>query len=187
MLSPQELSEFLAELRNSLLSGKSLRDYQAIVDAPFGDKLRSVQIDLGIMVFLLVNNKTKTIDRIALSNTELAHGAVKVSTKPFHEIKVPVGYSDNIIARAISSNQLQKTDDWQYLFVPDLTAEEARFNQASAGIGSSIVTPFTANNLSGALIFSLFQPLDNINETHFKFATSYTAVVEEVLSASGGQ
>jgi hypothetical protein len=155
--------------------------FEAIVNSPFLDPLEATHLDLGIIVFLQVNKKQKTIDRIALSNTDLAKGAVRVSAKPFKAIKIPLDHSENLIAETIRTKQPHQTGDWQYLFTPALTPSQARMNQSGAGIECSMVYPLTKRE-GGALIFSFFQPPQNITEQHRTFATEYTELVNNALS-----
>lgn len=156
--------------------------FSKIVNAPFQDKLRATTLDLGIVVLLLRNRETHTIDRIALSNTELAEKAVKVSAKPFTDIKISETDDKNIIAKAIRTNQLQQTSDWQWLFTPALSALQARLNQSNASIECSIVYPFLARD-GGALIYSFYQPPHNITKEHTVFIESYSKIVNNALQA----
>jgi hypothetical protein len=157
--------------------------FRAIVDAPFEElKVEAAFMFLGIIAFLLVNKKTGTIDRIALSKTELAKGVTDVSVKRFEDIKIPVGYKGNIIAEAIETGAPQDTSDWKYLFAPDLTSGEARINQAGAGIGYSAVYPLDARD-QGAIIFSYYQYPQDINEAQIKFMEKYTTIVTKALRA----
>jgi len=154
--------------------------FKSIVNAPFYDTLSAGVLGLGIVVLLLVNKAAKTVDRVALSKTEQAEGAVKMSVKPFKEIVIPADYADNIIVKAINTGNPQKTADWQYLFNPALTPEEARLNQAGAGIGCSIVYPLKARN-GGAMIFSYFLMPDEIDDDHHKFMSTYSSLVSKTL------
>jgi hypothetical protein len=131
-------------------------------------------------VFLLVNKKTGNIDRVALSDTNSAKGAVNISDKPFKEIKIPLDYTKNIIAKAIASTKPQATSDWKYLFTPDLSSSSARFNQAGAGIECSHVYPLTARD-GGALIFSFYQPMDQIGTKQHAFMDRYSNLVDSYL------
>jgi hypothetical protein len=155
--------------------------FEIIVNAPFHDKVQTTSIDLGIIVLLLVNKAAGTIDRIALSNTEPAAGAVKMSQIPFKEIKVPVGYKNNVVAKAIATGKRQCVTDWKYLFVPGLSPRAARLNQAGAGIEFSCVQPLKARD-GGALIFSFFQETRNISQAHFDFTESYAKLAEKALN-----
>lgn len=157
---------------------------QAIVDVPFTDKLHATELGLGIMVLLLVNEKEGTLDRIALSNTERAKDAQDISAKPFHEIRIPLDRDDNQLVTAINSHQPQFTDDWATMFVPELTPEEARFNQAGAGIACSALYPlvtFGQEKACGALIFSYFEPLSTIDDIHRAFMETYADTVAAKL------
>src|SRR5581483_5454775 len=105
--------------------------FQAIVNAPFKHKVQSAFLFLGIIVLLQVNKKTGMIDRVALSDTELAHQTTTVSVVPFEDIKIPINAPGNIIAKAIKTGKSQDTTDWSFLFEPALSSEQARINQAS--------------------------------------------------------
>jgi hypothetical protein len=153
----------------------------AIVNAPFHDQLRAVEMGLGIIVLLLNNPETNTIDRVALSTTDSAQGAVRMSAKPFHDIRIPADHPHNIIVRTIQENEPQLTADWKYLFVPELSPREARMNQAGAGIEASVVYPLVYQP-GGALIFSYFEPPHKIGPEQHEFMQHYQGIVSEHLS-----
>lgn len=158
--------------------------FQAIVNAPFEFRLPCAVLSLGIIVLLLVNPRTGMVDRVALSNTEPAKGAVNISAKPFEAIKIPLDHEPNIIVKAIKTGRPQETTDWRYLFEPDLTPKQARFNQAGAGIGCSCVHPLTgARDGGGALIFSYYDSLENLGPEHQNFMQRYSALVSDRLQA----
>lgn len=154
----------------------------AIVNVPFHDPAYATSFDIGIIVLLLVNKPAGTIDRIALSDTEQAKGAVRMSEKPFESIKIPLGHKGNIIAQAIESRRPHHTSDWQYLFTPALTPQAARFNQAGAGIECSYVYPLAGVQDGGALIYSYYQPSSNISPRHKHFMKRYTELVVHRLN-----
>jgi hypothetical protein len=154
--------------------------FKAIVDAPFAFKVEAALLYLGIVVLLQVNKRTGMIDRVALSNTELATNTTKVSLLPFEEIKIPVDYDKNIISEAIRTHAPQETTDWEYLFAPSLSGEQARINQASGGIAYSAVYPLGARD-EGALIFSFYQYPDEIGVPQHTFMKTYTKLVDECL------
>lgn len=155
--------------------------YSAIVNAPFYDPMTALDYDLGIVVLLLADPANNNIDRVALSDTYSAKGAVGMSPKPFSEIKIPLNHKENLIARAIASNKPQQTADWKYLFTPALTAKEAHFNQAGAGIEASVIYPLD-KKIGGALIYSLYQPLMNLDTRHMVFMAKYAKLVSEHLA-----
>lgn len=184
--SVDEESIYSSKIRSLLKGAKTdKRLYDAIVNAPFQDKLKMTMLDLGIIVLLIVNKKTGVIDRVALSDTEPAKGAVQISEKPFNDIKIPMDYSGNIISRAVKFNRPYETADWRYLFAPALSPESARFNQAGAGIGCSVVYPLKeARKNGGAMIFSFYAPLPSIGPRHKSFMEIYSKVANDVLSNS---
>jgi hypothetical protein len=178
---PQD-QPYYKKLRSILLDAPTREHLlDAIVNAPFHELRRSMHLDLGIVALLMVNAEDNTIDRIALSNTPAADGAVKMSDKPFGDIKIPLAHKRNIVAKAIITGEPQITADWELLFVPALSAQAARYNQAGAGIESSQVYPLKDAGDGGALIFSFFQPARNIGPEHQAFMQAYSAMVAEAL------
>ena len=154
--------------------------FRLIVDLPFTDKLRVTNLDLGIVVFLQVNPELQTIDRIALSNTEMAKNTVKISDKPFKEIRIPVDHEVNILSKAIRTGRPQHTVDWEYLFTPALSGESARFNQSAGGIGCSYVYPLKSRH-GGAMIFSFYTQIGSIGKEHTDFMHAYAKLVDARL------
>lgn len=159
--------------------------YQAIVNEPFKYKIESALLLLGIIVLLVVNKKTGTIDRVALSNTALAKGTLKVSVKRFEDIKIPINHPDNAIAKAIRTFKIQDVTDWNYLFVPALTPKQARLNQAGGGIGYSCVYPLLGLKDGGALIFSYYLFAGKIQAVQRNFMKKYSTLVSESLIQRG--
>lgn len=176
------LDTYLAKLGLKLrhCSDKPESCYTAIVNTPFADKLTTTQLGLGIVVLLLKNEATNTIDRIALSDTFHAEGAVNMSAKPFKEIKIPSDNPDNIIAKAIRSSRPHHTTDWKDLFTPALSVVDARFNQAGAGIECSYVYPLEYDS-GAALIFSYFVEPAKISDAHKRFMKVYAGLAGSAL------
>jgi hypothetical protein len=157
----------------------------AIVDEPFVYHLDMVAMGIGIVVFLIADPKTGVIYRVSLSRTHLAEGTLRMSDKKFEDIEIPLGDKVNIIARAIADQKPQMTEDWKYLFVPELTPEQARMNQAGGGIAGSFVYPVRFKNGqeegNAALIFSYYKFLDKVGVSERQFMEGYSKVVGEAL------
>ena len=169
------------ELKHALGAARTDRElFKKIVDAPFTYKPEMAFLFLGIIVFLLVNKKDGTIDRIALSDTELAQSTTNVSAVPFRDIKIPADDPENIIATAIRIGKSQDTTDWKYLFTPALKPEQARINQASAGIAYSAVYPLQVRD-GAALIFSYFQYQEGIGAPQQDFMQRYASLAADQL------
>lgn len=171
--------EELAELLKNCTNDGELFD--AIVNGPFVNPLPAVLLFLGIIVLLQVDKSSGTINRIALSQTEQAKMTTNVSAKPFNEIKIPLDYLENTIADAIASGQPQDTTDWKFLFNPEMTAQQARINQANAGIAYSMVYPLKSRD-GGALIFSYYQYRSDMDDGKAEeFMTRYSELVDNAL------
>jgi hypothetical protein len=182
--SPVVGESYILELKRILEAAKSETQlYESIVNAPFYNKRVTTMMGLGFLSFVLINRTTKTIDRIAISKTDLAQGALDITVKPFRDLKVPIGYKGNAVAEAIRSGRYQQTNDWDYLLKPSLKPEEARLNQAAAGIASSYVYPLTGAKNPGAIIFQYFITLDKIESVHREFMFRYTKLVSQALSS----
>lgn len=177
-----------SQLAAKLKSPSSTADlYEAIVNAPFDtkdSKLEAAYLFLGIIVLLIVDKEKHTINRVALSKTELAKNTTTVSVKKFKDIKIPVHSDDNIIATAIQTGQPQETTDWKDLFVPELSAEDARVNQASGGIAYSAVHPLTGVKDGAAMIFSYYQYRNEIGDAQKEFMEEYARIVDKALRAN---
>ena len=183
MIAPPVSDEINYDQLRDLLAAPQDRTelYQTIVNAPLINyKVETAFMFLGIMVLLVVNKAEGTIDRIALSDTALAEATKEVSAKRFEDIKVPIDYQKNIIAAAIASGEPQDTTDWRFLFEPALTKEQARLNQANAGIAYSAVYPLKVGD-GAAMIFSYYQYPENIGDAQKKFMDRYTGLVTERL------
>jgi hypothetical protein len=155
--------------------------FRAVVDAPFQDAVKAASLFLGVVVLLLVDKENGTIDRIAICNTEMAARAKQMSMKKFEDIRIPLNYKENVLAKAIATGESQQTTDWKYLFAPELSEQHARYNQADAGISFSCVHPFTARD-GGALIFSFYQPEELIQGDFITFMQNYTELVNAELA-----
>ena len=172
-----------ALIRQQLGAATNSKDlYQKIVNAPFEYTVASAFLFLGIIVLLFANEETGNIDRIALSETELAKNTTDVSVVPFKEIKIPLNHHENIISQAIKTGKYQDTTDWKFLFEPALTAEQARMNQASGGIAYSAVYPLDIKG-GGAMIFRYFQYVHNIGDAQHDFMKRYAELVSQSLQA----
>lgn len=178
------LKEYYNTLEHLLSSMPSERElFEMIVNAPFHNKLHTTNLDLGIVVLLMVNKKDNTIDRITFSDTEPARWAVKMTPVAFSEIKIPFNDKVNILPTVIKTGEPRKITDWKFLFTPVLSAEAARFNQAGAGIACSYIYPLVGARDGGALIFSFYQPLEQIQMKHVKFMEKYSEITAKALAA----
>jgi len=173
--------DYFEELADKLASSKDDADlFGTIVNAPFDDPSVTTGLGLGFLSLVLVNPKTATIDRIAISKTETAQGAIDVTVKRFEDLKVPVGHRANLVNKVISSGKSQRTTDWNDLLTPVLKPEEARLNQAGAGISTSYIYPLKARS-GGAIIFQFYVEPSQIGPDQTHFMKRYSRLVSEAL------
>lgn len=174
--------EYYAQLKAVLANCKTTRQlYGKLVNLPFEDKQKAAMLSLGHMILALVNKKNGTLDRIALSNTESARGAVNYSVLPFKAIRIPLSNKENYIGIAIRTKKIMATTDWGDTFTPVLTRQEARFNQAGAGVGCSVIYPLPGVGDGAAFVFSYYEPLSRIGDFHHKFMKTYTDIATQEL------
>jgi len=175
--------DFLTEMQVIISGARNQKNlYDKIVNAPFTNPRKTTVLGLGFLSFVLVNKKTGFIDRISISNTDTAQGAIDITVKPFHDLKIPIGYKGNSVAEAIRSGRYQQTSDWNYLLTPILKPEEARLNQAGAGIASSFVYPLLNTSNGGAIIFQYYIGLDKITTEHRDFMFRYAKIASNTLN-----
>lgn len=167
-------------LKSLLDSAPECQLNNAIVNAPFVFTLAAAHMFLGVIVLLVVNDKDDTIDRIAITDNTIAKRTKQKSAKPFEEIRIPIEHTENVIARAIATGEPQTTTDWYYLFTPELTPEQARYNQSDGGIGCSAVYPLLGAK-KGALIFSYYR--NHLEDAQYDFMKQYTELIASHLSA----
>jgi hypothetical protein len=178
--------DYFIELKDILNRQKSRRQlYQSIVDAPFQgkNKFNSTLLGLGFLAFLQVNESSRTLDRITISDTPSALGAINMTMKAFNDMKVPLNHKGNIILTAIRTGAHQQTTNWHYLTDPAVTEVESRMNQAAAGMASSVVYPIMETKPKGAIIFQYFINMDEITSAHHNFMFRYIKIVSSALNS----
>jgi hypothetical protein len=170
---------------NETLAACTTRDelFRAIVNAPFTYRVEMTHMSLGIIVLLFANKTDGLIHRVALSSTEMADGTKDVSVKRFEDIKIPIDYEHNVVAEVIRTQQPRRTADWQYLFAPALTAEEARLNQAGGSIACSVVYPLRDVGDGGAIIYSYYQYPEYLGDAQEEFMERYSYIAASRLRA----
>jgi hypothetical protein len=179
----RQTDAYYADLTKQLAAARSKQQlFETVVNAPFGNKVESTHMYLGIIVLLVASKKDGLIHRLALSDTELAKGTTEISVKKFEEIKIPLNAQDNIIADTIRTGKPHSTTDWYHLFTPALEPEQARLNQAGGAIAFSAVYPLIGQHDRGALIFSYYQYIDKIGDEQNNFMAFYSQTAQKYLA-----
>lgn len=172
----------LQELRETLKKTPAGDLTRVIVDAPFMYKSDMVLMGIGIVVLLIGNRKDKTLHRVSICNTDLANQTLTISLKKFEDIRIPFSCKENILIQAIDSHEPKMTNDWKYLFIPELSPEQARLNQAGGGIACSFAYPLYFGDDTGAMIFSYFKEPLEIGADERSFMREYAAIVSKRLA-----
>jgi hypothetical protein len=169
-------------LKNKLAKAKDYKELTGlIVNEPFKQKVPITFMFLGFIVLIVVNKKTGMLDRVSITKNELAQNTFDVSSVPFEDIKIPLEDPNNLYVRSIKTGEPTDTTDWYFTFTPALTGEQARINQASAGIAFTVVYPLKFEN-GGCLSFSYYQYLGEIGENQRRFMSEYTDIASEAMT-----
>ena len=155
---------------------------QAVVDAPFENRLEMVLLFLGFIVFYLVDEAKQTVHFISASDTEYYHHSVDGYSFNMKDYALSLDDSENSIVQAITSGQPVGTANWDTMRRPRVDVGIARSNQASGGIGYSMIYPFTGK-VRGALMYSYFQEHEAMGEQQPAFMKQYTQLVSDILEA----
>src|SRR5665213_1165904 len=148
-----------------------------IVNAPFAYKVDAAFLFLGIIMLALVNPEKKVLEAKAISQTDFVEDIDTMAAMPVDNVFIPLDDNENLLVQAINSGQPQTTRDWSSLLHPVMTAEQARFTQASGGIAFTAVHPLNNVGAGGALIYSFFKREDADVSAQDNFTHRYTDLV----------
>lgn len=131
-----------------------------------------------IIVLTLIDEQRGILKRISLSQTEEAKKAQQASAVPFHQIEIPLTAADNLLIKVINERKVSVTNYWPDIFKPVLTPEQAKINQAAAGVKTSMIYPvITRDRAVGALIFSLVKDVKDVSEEEQDLLAGFTDLV----------
>ncbi|HEX8923419.1 MAG TPA: hypothetical protein VF828_01655, partial [Patescibacteria group bacterium] len=109
-------------------------------------ELDYLELGYRIIVLTLVDEDKQVLKRISLSQTDAAAKAQAASAIPFHQIDIPLDTLDNLLIKTLKTKKPQITHSWPDIFRPTLTEDQARTNQAAAGIKTSMLYPVIVKN-----------------------------------------
>jgi hypothetical protein len=157
--------------------------YKHIVNAPFEYPVATAFLFLGFISFFLVDEPKALIRLAGVSDTE--YYRLSVADYPFRPsaFTVRLDNADNAIAAAIREAKVVPLHDWGKLRRPRARDEAVRLNQASAGIGYSVLYPLPGT-VRGALLYNYFQYQDAIGDDQRDFMKAYTNLVANALAAN---
>lgn len=137
-------------------------------------------LNLGyrIIVLSLYREDCQCLQRISLSQTPEAEAATSVSTIPFHDILIPLSATENYGVKAFLEQKEYVTQDWKDILCPPLEPEDARRNQQSAGIKTSMVFPVVLRGKSvGFVIFSMVKDYSDVSQAELDLIRGFTEII----------
>jgi len=155
--------------------------YKHVVNAPFEYPVATAFLFLGFISFFLVDEAKSLIRLVGVSDTE--YYRLSVADYPFRPsaFTVRLDNPDNAIATAVREDKIVPLHDWGKLRRPRARDEAVRLNQASAGIGYSVLYPLPGS-VRGALLYNYFQYQDAIGDDQRNFMEAYTNLVADALT-----
>lgn len=150
---------------------------QKIVDSVLLE-LGYLQLGHRIVVLALLDEKTQTLKRISISQTDEAKKALEVTPVPFKELDVPLSAVSNICAKTVLENRPYTTHDWAELLCPPYSKDQAIAVQMVVGIKTSMVFPVVSKGKAiGVLIFSMIKGEKEVSENEMDLIRGFTDVV----------
>jgi hypothetical protein len=155
--------------------------YQAVVDAPFEQKLAAAYLFLGFMVLFMVPPGKKVIKLGAASDNEYYKMSVSGYSFDPTKFQLPLTKnSTNDIVQTAITGKPRETTDWRTLRRKWADPEQTSLNQANSGIAYSILYPVDAGN-GGVLMFCYYQYVGGAGPAQTKFMGEYTALVSKAI------
>jgi signal transduction histidine kinase len=150
---------------------------QKIVDSTIVE-LDYLKLGYQIIVLCLIDPRHRVLKRISLSQTETARQALSTMHIPFHDIKIPLTYTRNILIQALRKKKMLMTKDWNDILCPVFTPEEARVLQRTLEIKTSMILPIVySGRVIGTLIFSMSKNKAEVTKEELDLLEGFTDVV----------
>ncbi len=113
------------------------------------------ELNFATGVLVLYEKDTKTLRRVAASNTREATEAIKALSIPFTKIAIPADDPQNLMSRAIREKKDFVTNNLYDVFVPVLSQKEsAKIQQIMATLSTIIYPIYVADTPLGVFIAS---------------------------------
>lgn len=174
----KETIEALWRLEKIILDSLDFKEVvQKIVDSVLSE-LGYLRLGYRIVVLTLLDERTQTLHRISISQTEEARKALEITPVPFSEINIPLSAEKNILVKSIFEKVPFTTHDWVDILYPSYTPEDAKRVQQAIGIKTSMIYPIMSRDKAiGALIFSMVKDESEVSESERDLIRNFTDVV----------
>jgi hypothetical protein len=175
-----ELYQALEQALRTTKNGQKFL-YTAVANAPFEYGTEMALLFLGFITFFVVDPKSKLVLAASATDNDYYKQAVSGYDFSLGDYKVALSAKDNSAVQAIISGKPISSDNWDSFRRPKIEEGIARLNQASSGIGYSVVYPLTGKT-QGALMYNFYQFPEAVGEAHEQFMQRYTDIVSTVLN-----
>jgi signal transduction histidine kinase len=138
-----------------------------------------------VAVLALVDEKSKSLKRVSLSQTVEARKTREVSDVPFDSIVTPLSAKENLCIKAMLENKPQITHYFPDILTPPVSVENALESQRNAHIETSLVYPLSVRNKTiGVMIFSLSKDEKEISDDEKTLIAHLTDLVAMAVQNS---
>jgi hypothetical protein len=180
--APQD-DKLFHKLEQSLKAEKSGREalMNLVAQAPFTYDREMAFLFLGFISFFVVDEEEELLLPGGVTDNDYYRESIANYKFEFSEYRVPMSATDNSVVQAIISRKPVIVTSWETIRRPTIEEGYARLNQASGGIGCSIVYPLKGK-VRGALMYNFFQYPESIGKTQEVFMQRYADIVSKILS-----
>ena len=165
-LKPGDAVKSLRKVTKTILDAPDLSQVvQKICDSLLTE-LESLNLGYRIIVPFLYDDGLKGLQRISVSYNPETQTPASEHGNPVPDILIPADAEENFCVKSFITQKSYVTHDWNDLLHPPLSAEDARKNQETAGIKTSIVFPVTLKGKSvGTVMFGMVKDENDISES----------------------
>lgn len=175
------------QLERTLKAEKSCRKalLNLVAQAPFSHDREMALLFLGFISFFVLDDEGKTILPGGVTDNDYYHESIANYPFEFSKYTVPMSATDNSVVQAIDSGKPVVVSSWETIRRPNIEEGYAGLNQASGGIGCSVVYPLKGK-VKGAVMFNYFQYPEAIGDEQETFMRRYADLVSRVLAGFKG-
>ncbi len=178
MPQKKESLETLWRLVQVMLNNLEFGDVAGKVVNQILNELGYLQLGYRIIVLALLNEGEGVLERVAISSTEEAQKAIKLSPVPFKDIRIPIYETENLGIKAMREKSIYKTRNWYDILQPVYSQEQAAIVQQAVGIKSSMIYPISFRGKPiGVLIFSMVKEYEEVTEEESDLLDGFTDLV----------
>jgi signal transduction histidine kinase len=176
--TPKNLLDALFRLQQVILSNL---EYDAVINEVVNSMFKELgflKFGYEIVVLTLIDEESQTLKRISVSQTQKAVEALELLTIPFHQIIIPLTYTDNTLIKVINSQKPAISTHWPEILSPAYSADDAVIIQHKLGIKASLIYPISVKGTAlGAMIFSMTKQVIDVTQEEKELLRGFSDMV----------